>query len=391
MRVFEGGAALSWWYRLRGGRLCRLPDHGRVYVLSDLHGHVGDFDAILRDCQWTSRVDRGEDLYLLLLGDAGDLERHRFYDPSVPADGDTSLFDRLIDLRRHYGRRVIYIEGNHDFHVLRIFREIRVFAGGEHPSRDAIEAYAQEYRRRYGDFAFRINFEPYDFVWRAQPRHLKFMSRSSIAAVGRRGLICIHAGPPRRHSGRTGGFWLDRLARDACLAAPARRLIQSVYYQILNNRFPSDYTIDDLSAFMAKLGGSLVLSGHSPLTQFSGLGGAPIPGCAFHGGLVAIGGRQAVVGTSYGSFPDQKAYVSLDLSKTYQGVLDLTPGVDIIAVPSRSKPRSPLDDSSDALMPSMVEVFSEPPVAVHEAQNPKAQSSEAGEGRARIEDIPPER
>ncbi len=353
--------------------MLRLPARGTAYVVSDLHGHLLDFRAIVDAIELIPRLEAGEQVHLVLLGDAGDLERHRWIDKRVSEDDDARLFDLLIELERRFPAHVHYIEGNHDFHVLRIFEELRSFQQTHgvsgHPDKTTIQGYFNEFTAEYGEACFRVNLEPYDFVWRARPRHLAYMARSRLMALAPNGLVCVHAGPGRRDSGRMAPVWLDRAFRERCLRLVPERMMASLYYQLLNNRYPNDYSLDDLRAFLTAVGGSIMVSGHSPLPQFRAGPNATIDGCAIHHGLISIGGQQAVLGSSYGCLPGQKRFLAFDLAKPYTSIEDLVPGQEILDVPKAHRP-SILDDSAEIEVPNMVEVFELP------------QETESSEGRA---------
>src|SRR5947209_491695 len=107
----------------RRGRIVTLPASGAAFIASDLHGHHGDFEQLLRRTRIVERLANGEDCYLIITGDVPDLDRHRAIDSDVTADGDVRILDQLISLEKELGERasrIVYLEGNHDFHVLRI-------------------------------------------------------------------------------------------------------------------------------------------------------------------------------------------------------------------------------------------------------------------------------
>src|SRR5437879_5505348 len=113
----------------RRGRIVTIPASGRAFVASDFHGHQGDFEQLLRRTRIVERLSNGEDCYLVITG--ADPDRHRAIDPEVLQDGDIRILDQLIALEHELGpraERIIYLEGNHDFHVLRIAREVAIFA-----------------------------------------------------------------------------------------------------------------------------------------------------------------------------------------------------------------------------------------------------------------------
>jgi len=51
------------------GKLVKLPRKGRVIIVGDLHGDLNSLETVLEDCQFVKRVETGEKLFLVFLGD----------------------------------------------------------------------------------------------------------------------------------------------------------------------------------------------------------------------------------------------------------------------------------------------------------------------------------
>lgn len=348
----------------RTGKIATLPASGRAVITSDLHGHEGDFDALLARSRIFERLTAGEDVYLIVTGDVPDLERHRALDDSVGPDGDVRILDRLLLLAAELGpraSRVVYLEGNHDFHVLRIAREVHVFDARRRgrtpppPERwDPIEAsvlraYFDHYRGTFGEDVFQNNIAPYDMVHRVQPRHLEFLSKQPMLAVleGATALV-THAGPPKMQglTPRTLRRQIERASREELSAATADAYYASAYHQLLNNRFRAqDYSVADLEGFVAAFGAGLLVTGHTPhpyLVDFARR--QPLEGCDFRDGLGFVGRHQVVLCTSFGAFDaSRKRYLELDLSRPYASVDDLRSGVEILPL----YPDVPAPDGED--------------------------------------------
>ena len=350
----------------RSGKIATLPASGRAVIVSDLHGHQGDFDALLARSRIFDRLSSGEDVYLVVTGDVPDLERHRALDETVALDGDVQILDRLLLLAAELGPRadrIVYLEGNHDFHVLRIAREVAVFEarrrGRTPPALDSYEpvdldvlrAYYDHYRGTFGDEVFQNNIAPYDMVHRVQPRHLAFLAKQPMLAVLEgAGTLVTHAGPPkmRGRTPRTLRRQIERASREELSAATADAYYASAYHQLLNNRFRAqDYSLEDLEGFLAAFGSTLLVTGHTPhpyLVDFARR--QPLEGCAFRDGLGFVGRGQVVLCTSFGAFdPSRKRYLELDLSRAYASVDDLRSGVEIMPV----YPDAPVPDESDEI------------------------------------------
>lgn len=324
-----------------------LPARGRALVLSDLHGHHGDWTAFLAASRAFERLAAGEDLWLLITGDAPDVARHRAVDASVPEDGDVRILDDLVRVRRELGpraERIVYLEGNHDFHVLRICREVARYhlgqAGRDMPPADfvpdvtqaQIDAYFEYYRTTYGEPVFANNIVPYDMVRRVRPDHLRFFEETPIVAhLEGAGVVVTHAGPTRMSGWRAGALRkeVDRCDRDWMRTAPPDAYYRSPYHQLLNNRFRNgDYTVSDVRAFLEAFNSGVLVTGHTPhpyLVDFERR--APLEGCSFRDGLGLIGDGQVVLCSSFGAFDASlKRYLELDLSRPYRSVEDLFAG-----------------------------------------------------------------
>lgn len=330
--------------RFRGGRAVRLPPEGRVIVVSDLHGHVGDWRAFLIASRAKQRLLDGEDLWLVITGDVPDVTRHRSVDPTVPPNGDVTILDELLALRRELGdraARVVYLEGNHDFHLTRIARDVVEHAGqrvgkGLLPALQPawIDAYFDHYRESYGDAIFQNNLAPYDMIRRVQPEHIDFLERCPILAwCPEAGVLVTHAGPPRMApwAGKAKVLrkTIDFANRDAMRELDAEAYYASPYHQLLNNRFRTgDYDVTDLHAFLDVYECGIMASGHTPHPYLIDLEQKrPLPDCGFRDGLGFVGGRQVVLCSSFGAFhPALKRYLELDLSRRYDSVEDLFTG-----------------------------------------------------------------
>lgn len=312
-----------------------VPPRGRALILSDLHGHVADWEAFLAASRALERLAAGEDLWLVITGDVPDVLRHRQVDPAVPEDGDVRILDALLAARASLGERagrIVYLEGNHDFHVRRIAREVLALARGEgarpgeHYTPGDLAAYFARYRRLHGEALFENNVVPYDMVPRARPEHLELIGGGPIVAVLEgAGVVVTHAGPPRV-GGRDGAELRRTIdgARPEQLSGVSRDdYYESPYHQLLNNRFRlGDYRLEDVDRFLGLYEAHLLVTGHTPHPYLVDQAArAPWSGCSFRGGLGLIGPRQVVLCSSYGAFSAaHKCYLELDLTRSYRDV-----------------------------------------------------------------------
>lgn len=331
------------WFKRRGAanRTLKLPPEGRALILSDLHGNIDDWRAFLSKSRAFERLEAGEDLWLLITGDIPDVRRHQQVDSRVPADGDVQIVDDLIACRTRLGERgnrIVYLEGNHDFHVARIVGEVTRYhafqreQGEPDPGATALgvspadyEAYCDYYRETYGESVFMNNIGPYDMVPRAKAPHLAFLKSGPILAVlGASGIMVTHAGPPRmeRWSTRELRRKIDGADAEILRKSAPEAYFESPYHQLLNNRFRNgDYTLADLDAFLKTYECEMLVTGHTPhpyLVDFDKR--APLEGCEFREGIGAIGGQQVVLCTSFGAFQqDCKRYLEVDLTQPING------------------------------------------------------------------------
>lgn len=367
------------------GRIVTLPASGRAFIASDLHGHQGDFAALLKETRIVERITAGEDVYLLITGDVPDLERHRAIDSDVALDGDIQIVDRLIALQAELGERanrLIYLEGNHDFHVLRIAREVALFDArrknqpapghGQWSPIDAnvLEDYFSHYKTSFGVSVFTNNISPYDMVHRVQPRHLEFLAKQPILAVLEgAGALVTHAGPPKMAglSDRVLRREIERATRESLFDTTAQAYYSSAYHQLLNNRFRAkDYDLEDVNGFLRAFSATLLVTGHTPhpyLVDYARQG--PLEGCEFRDGLGFVGKRQVVLCTSFGAFDaSRKRFIELDLTRPYASVDDLRTKVDIHPLyPGAPSPEG-ADDTSQILLALAKQLAAEEPRTV---------------------------
>lgn len=349
----------------RQGRIVTIPAGGKAIVVSDLHGHFGDWDGFLRQSRVFERIETGEDLWLLITGDVPDLVRHRALDPDVPEEGDVRILDALIAAKERLGAkasRIVYLEGNHDFHMLRIAREVGLFEAGVKKTKspppekwdEPIEPtvlgdYFEWYRSSFGDEVFENNITPYDMIHRAKPRHLQYLSEGPIMAVLEgAGVVVTHAGPPKMQgrSERTLKKAIEKATREELRVATPDDYYASPYHQLLNGRFRGgDYSLDDIEKFLAMFDARVLITGHTPHAYLvDAAKGTALEGCAFRDGMGLIGKRQVVLCTSFGAFdPSRKRWIELDLSRRYESTADLKDGVDI----RRVHPQAPLPPDKD--------------------------------------------
>jgi UDP-2,3-diacylglucosamine pyrophosphatase LpxH len=352
------------------GKITTIPASGRAIVVSDFHGHLGDFDALLLRSRIFERLAAGEDVYLVITGDVPDLERHRAIDDTVTEDGDVRIFDRLLEASTELGpraNRIVYLEGNHDFHILRIAREVGLFEAKRKNKAapplnrwDPIDAsvlheYFDHYRKLFGEDVFQNNVAPYDMIHRVQPRHLEFLAKQPMLAVleGAATLV-THAGPPKMAGipGKSLKKTIERSMREDLTSLSPEHYYATPYHQLLNNRFRAqDYSLSDVEEFLNVFDASLLLTGHTPhpyLVDFAER--RPLAGCDFRDGLGLVGKKQVVLCTSFGAFDmSRKRYIELDLARPYRSVDDLRSGIEIQPLYPDARPLDGADETTQII------------------------------------------
>ena len=90
----------------RDGELVVLPDKGTVYVATDFQAQWSNFNRWLTQTKLVERIEAGEDVYGLILGDAVD---HKPGDPIFEPYGDVKIVDRIMQLQGQFGRRTPHL------------------------------------------------------------------------------------------------------------------------------------------------------------------------------------------------------------------------------------------------------------------------------------------
>ena len=333
-------------------RVLRIPPSGRALVVSDLHGNWADWQAFLRQSRAYERLEAGEDLWVILTGDVPDVVRHRTIDARVPSDGDVKILDDLLAAKERLGERgerIVYAEGNHDFHVARVSLEAAhseaLRQGLDPPAAETFpvvgpetyQRFVERYRESFGDAVLANNILPYDMVPRARTEHLRLITTGPVVVVleGPRVAI-VHAGPVSgvedyeptslRNAIQTAHpSQLRNVSPEDYFAAP--------YHQVLNGRFRHrDYSLADVADFAALFDCGALVSGHTPHPYLLDLElGKALPDCTFTRGVGLIGEHQLVLCTSFGAFhPELKRYLELDLTKAYPDARALAADPDAI-------------------------------------------------------------
>lgn len=85
------------------GRLVHLPPSGEATIVGDLHGDLESLEYILNNCGFLEKVQRGEDVYLIFLGDYGDR-----------GSASPEVYYVVLKLKELFPEKVILMRGNHE-------------------------------------------------------------------------------------------------------------------------------------------------------------------------------------------------------------------------------------------------------------------------------------
>ena len=145
------------------GFLATLPKEGKAIIVGDIHSRPDCLEHILRETDFVGRVEKGEKLYLVFLGDFVDR-------PRKAGDGGVfKVLETVLALKNQFWDNVVIIPGNHD-----IAKEGEVIP----------QEFMQEARMKYGNEMGQIIAEKYR----------GFFEKMPIAVKMENGAIASHAG-----------------------------------------------------------------------------------------------------------------------------------------------------------------------------------------------------
>ena len=173
----------------RDGDLIVLPDHGTIYIVSDLHAHWDDFNQWLKQTQLIERIKAGEDVYGLMLGDAIDYKPGEVPQPPY---GDIQIINRVIEIQQQLGengKRFIYLRGNHEYAAADIYEMLKKRGMTEHNRKEFIDAL---YNSPFG-----LTYQQFNFIERMSDVHYDFLMNIPTVVVAKNGFAAVHAGPAR--------------------------------------------------------------------------------------------------------------------------------------------------------------------------------------------------
>ncbi|RKU24893.1 hypothetical protein C6497_17130 [Candidatus Poribacteria bacterium] len=285
----------------RNGHVILLPDHGTVYIVSDLHAHWNDFNQWLEQTRLIERIETGEDVYGIMLGDSID------YKPTErpkPPYGDLQIVNRVIELQTQLGekgKRLIYIRGNHEYAAAETYALLKN-AGMTEQNRPA-------YIRKLYNSPTGSYYRQFNFIERMNDSHYDFLINLPTVVVGKNGFVAVHAGPAKS---------IDRLAD---LVEPSQKTLDEILWDRPKITRIGGYTFEHTKNFLEAINGSFLIVGHTPISYF--------PPENIRDSVARLDGKQLIFSTGYGGLRGGQTYIEIDLSKTYISVDELKPGVNI--------------------------------------------------------------
>lgn len=288
------------------GGLVVLPSKGTLYVASDFHTRHTDFQKWLTKTSIVERLKSEEDTYGLILGDAVDIKPG---DPLAEKDGDSRIVDRIRQIQTavgEAGKRFIYIQGNHEREVCRIYGLLKKHFALD--ARTRARLVAALYASQDGLF-----YQQFNFLERITDEQYAYLKDLPVAVLSKNGIVGVHAGPSKSAKNR------KELAQKA--ESVVDELVWSRPEEIAE--IPGKgYSSDQLAGFLRLMeNAGLLISGHTPLS-------ALLPGWLQHG-VGVFGERQIILATSYGSAPGEKSYLVMDLARRYNAARDIAPGREL--------------------------------------------------------------
>ena len=232
----------------RDGHIVVLPDHGTVYIVSDLHAHWDDFNQWLQLTKLVERIQADEDVYGLILGDAVDYKPD---EPRHPPYGDTRIVDRVMELQRQLGdkgKRIIYLRGNHEFAAADAYAMLKRQGMTAQNRKHFIRAL---YESPLGAY-----YEQFNFIERMTDAHYDFLMNLPTVVVGKNGFVGIHAGP---------GRFVTSLAD---LVNPNPKTLEELLWHRPEIAYSGGYTLTHIKNFLEAIQGNILIVGHTPIHNF---------------------------------------------------------------------------------------------------------------------------
>jgi len=278
-----------------------LPEQGTVYIVADLHAHWKDFNQWLKQTQLVQKIEAGEDVYGIMLGDAIDYKPD---EQPKPPFGDVQIVNRVIEIQRQLGdegKRLIYIRGNHEYAAADTFAMMKI-NGMTDENRPAF------IRKLYTSINASY-YKQFNFIERMTDEHFEFLTNLPTVVIGKNGFVAVHAGPSRS------------IRNLADLIKPSPKIFDEILWDRPEIVSTGGYTPKHTENFLKKIQANFLIVGHTPISYF--------PNKYIRDGVARLSGKQLIFSTGYGGIEGGQTYLEIDLSKTYTSVDELKYGVNI--------------------------------------------------------------
>ncbi len=277
-------------------RVLILPNRGKLVVGTDLHGHKPDYLRLMK--KFCNRLETGEDIYLLLLGDLvhGPKKPEQTHDRyKFVSDDSEFIVDHLRGMQDVFPGRIFSLLGNHE----------HAHIGGPVLSKFCPdEALALEEK---------IGAEK-------TAKYKSFFSSLPLIALSHCGIAFTHGAP-------TPSIKSIEQVVNAEYNGEGMHSIPAMYkVPVLDLLWRRGATNEEARMFLEAINSpgkkhNLVVYGHDIVRE----------------GFAKEGPHQLVLSTSFGLKDKNKTYIEIDLSSRYESTSDLVVGRELL----------PLWDASD--------------------------------------------
>ena len=152
-------------------------------------------------------------------------------------------------------------------------------------------------------------FRQFNFIARMTDEQYDYLVNLPIIAVGKNGMVAVHAGTS------------PSAMNIADLVDPSQKVLDQLLWGRPSIAMAGGYTASQTQTFLKRIGGSLLIVGHTPLNY--------LPPKGIRNGVSFLNKQQLVFSTGYGAQPGVSSYLAINLSKVYDSVLELKYEVEV--------------------------------------------------------------
>ena len=279
----------------RDGELVILPSHGKVYIGTDFHGKLHHFEQWLKQTALIDKIYSENNVYGLILGDIVD---HKLTEPIPDPNGDTKIVDQIRNFQKQLGskgERLIYLKGNHELAATETYAMLKKNGMDADNRKHLIDLL---YNSAQGSY-----FKQFNFIERMTDEQYDYLVDLPVIAMGKNGMVAVHAGTS------------PSVMNIADLVKPSQKVLNQLMWGRPSVAMAGGYTVSQTQAFLNRIGGSLLIVGHTPLNY--------LPPEGIRNGVSILDKQQLTFSTGYGAQPGVSSYLAIDLSKIYNSALSL--------------------------------------------------------------------